>query len=122
MSGIDCERPDHERCDRCGGCVPCGCLCHLAGDEQAEQPEEQLFVELGLREFQQEVSCPKCNTAQYQMVFHPNIILTVGDTAEGDFPCGQWVRQGLLTPIVTQHLCVRCLRCGYGFPMKTADG
>lgn len=125
MSSIDCDNPGHERCERCGGCVPCGCLCHLAGGEDEEQASSGLVtLEMGLREFDlnsEERSCPKCGYGQMQVVFHPNVIFTLGETPEGSFPCGTWVMAGILSDQTTQHLCLRCLRCGYGYPTKTAD-
>lgn len=180
MSGIHCERPNHERCERCGGCVTCGCLCHLAGvqehqwvpdeerrtlegqvdhlrcsaceepsdGEHAEEPcpgaprrcpgcdhhagegcgcppQDVLTLEsLGLRPYDldsEERACPKCGFGNMQVVYHPNVILTVGETVEGSFPCGAWVMAGILSDQTTQHLCLRCMRCNYGYPTKTAD-
>lgn len=122
MSGINCEDPHHERCEGCGGCVVDGCLCHLAG-ESAEEPEEALTLDsMGLREFDlssEERQCPKCGFGQMRVAYHPRIVLVPG--IEQEFPCGAWVISGILSDTVTQHLCLQCVRCGYGYPTKTGD-
>jgi hypothetical protein len=124
MSATNCEDPDHERCERCSGCVPCGCLCHLVGEgvteetSEPESPDSLLSVELGLRPFQHETLCPKCSSTGIRAVYHPVILVTVG---AGQYPCGEWLLAGTLTDDVTAHLCLRCLRCGYGWPTETAD-
>lgn len=92
--------------------------------DQNEQPEEEpLTLEsMGLRDYDlhsEERLCPKCGFGQMQVVYHSRVVLTVGE-GQG-FPCGSWVLSGILSDTVTQHLCLRCLRCGYGYPTKTAD-
>lgn len=116
MSGIDCDEPNHERCDRCGGCAHCGCLCHLVDGP----PDEPLVhLEMGLKNFQEEIFCPKCHGDIVRVTLHENILQTIG--GEGSHPCAEWLNKGLLTATVTEHLCLRCQRCGYGWPTKTAD-
>lgn len=114
-----CENPDHERCERCSGCVPCGCLCHLAGDSE-EPVEAPLTLEsMGLLPFMEGegLRCPKCNTTGLALTFHETLIIVMSDE---EHPCAQWTRKGLLPGRVGEHLCARCSRCGYGFPMRTA--
>lgn len=113
------EHADHEKCENCGGCVPCGCLCHLAGDPQ-ETGEPPLTLEsMGLLPFMdgEGLRCPKCRAAGTQINYHEMIILTVSDDK---FPCQEWVEKNLLGGTIGEHLCVRCQRCRYGFPMRTA--
>lgn len=114
------EHADHEKCERCDGCVPCGCICHLAGDgeEGFEEPSEDLFLEMGLREYQPEIQCPKCGSSTVQVSFHPTVLMSFGDEI---FACQEWIMEGLLTPNTGQHLCLRCVRCRYGWPTKTRD-
>ena len=122
MSAVGCEDPNHEQCGTCGGCVIDGCLCHLAG-EAAEEPEEPLTLDaLGLRAFDlhsEERQCPKCQFAQMRVAYHPRIVITVGEAQS--FPCGAWALSGILSESVTQHLCLQCMRFGYGYPTKTSD-
>ncbi len=117
MSGIDCDREDHEKCERCGGCVVDGCVCHLAGDDA---PEERDLVELemGLREYQAEIQCPKCGSSTVHVVFHPTVVVGYEDEVS---PCYEWIMAKLLTENTGQHLCMQCLRCRYGWPTKTRD-
>lgn len=123
MSGIDCRNPGHEKCERCGGCVLEGCICHLAAGEDVpdEAPDETAeFVEweMGLREYEPEIQCPKCGSATVQVTFHPTVVMAYGDEL---FACQEWITEGLLTSNTGQHLCIRCLRCRYGWPTKTRD-
>lgn len=116
------EHADHEKCERCEGCVPCGCICHLAGDsgteEDPEEGRELVELEMGLREYEGETQCPKCGSTTVQVVFHPTVVVAMGDEL---FACQEWIMEGLLTPNTSQHLCMRCLRCRYGWPTKTRD-
>lgn len=126
---MNCDNPEHERCERCTGCVPCGCICHLAGEdaEDAEDAEgsevesdpELVHLEMGLREYSSGAICVKCGSDHPRVTYHSHIVMTLGTDTE--WPCAAWVRSGLLTGSVTEHLCIRCLRCNYGFPCKTAD-
>lgn len=133
--GIFCDDPNHERCEKCSGCVPCGCLCHLAGDEERCQgcghhegegcgcpPSAPLTLEsMGLMAFREGegLSCPKCHMHGIAVTYHEMIIF-VTDVG-GQTPCQEWVQKNLLGGTIGEHLCCRCQRCGYGFPMKTAD-
>ncbi len=93
--------------------------------ESDEEPQEEQALTLdsmGLREFDlhdEERQCPKCRYAQMRVVYHARIVLTPGTGQE--FPCGSWVLSGILADSVTQHLCLQCARCGYGYPTKTSD-
>lgn len=121
MSATNCEDPDHERCEKCSGCIPCGCLCHLAGEGALSGPEYQdslIRIGLGLRPFQHETLCPKCSSTGIRVVYHPRVVLAVGSAGT---PCAAWYQAGILTLEDAQHLCLRCSRCGYGWPTKTAD-
>jgi len=112
---------DHLRCVRCE--VP-------SDDERAEQecagePQEGEILspaDMGLRDYDlhdEDRACPKCGFSQMQVIYHARVVITVGEGQ--DFPCGAWVLAGILSEHTTQHLCQRCLRCGYGYPTKTAD-
>lgn len=122
MSTIDCEDPNHERCGGCGGCTTCGCLCHLAAEavEAQQQPDRQglIHIEFGLQPFTPEPMCPKCRSEGVQVTYHSLVIMNVG---QGEYPCGSWYRSKILTGEVSEHLCLRCMRCHYGWPTKTAD-
>ncbi len=85
-----------------------------------EQPGEGDYavISTGLKPFQHEPVCPKCASTGLRSVYHPTIVVTLG---EGQFPCASWLLSGILVPEVGQHLCLRCSRCGYGWPSKTAD-
>lgn len=91
--------------------------------DENEVPEEPLTLEsMGLRDYDlrdEERACPKCGANHMQVIYHPRIVITLGE-GQG-FPCGSWVLSGILSDSVTQHLCLHCLRCGYGYPTKTAD-
>jgi hypothetical protein len=95
-------------------------LCHLADAE--EPPPAHLsgliHIEIGLQRFQPEPCCPKCSSFAIQAIFHPLIVMSVG---VGQHPCSAWYGQGILTGNVSEHLCLRCTRCGYGWPTHTAD-
>lgn len=105
---------DESRCAGCGHTEAEGCGC---------PPEEPLTLEsMGLREYDlrdEERSCPKCGANHMQVTYHPQVVLTLGEGQS--FPCGAWVLSGILSESITQHLCLLCLRCGYGYPTKTAD-
>lgn len=91
--------------------------------ESNEEPEEPLTLDsMGLREFDlhsEERQCPKCRYAQMRVVYHARIVLVPG--IQQEFPCGAWVLSGILSDSVTQHLCLQCMRCGYGYPTRTGD-
>lgn len=94
-------------------------------DEPAPEPtpdEPEAFglihIEFGLQPFRGEPSCPKCNYPGIQTIFHPVIVMNVG---RGQYPCSVWYGEGILTGSVGEHLCLRCTRCGYGWPTRTAD-
>lgn len=76
-------------------------------------------IGFGLRSFMHEAMCPKCASTGVRTVYHPTIILSLG--SNGQHPCAAWMQAGILSSSVGQHLCVRCARCGYGWPTKTAD-
>lgn len=122
MSGIDCQDPDHSRCEQCNGCVTCGCLCHLTGESPEEEGVaeslELVHIEFGLQPYRTEQACPKCAYNGLKVTYHSLLVMNVGAQ---QFPCGSWYRSGILTGDVSEHLCIRCLRCGYGWPTQTAD-
>jgi hypothetical protein len=96
--------------------------CNCDGPEAREcRGEVPLTLEsMGLLPFMEGESlrCPKCSAVGSQVNYHEMIILTVSDDK---FPCQEWVEKNLLGGTITEHLCVRCQRCRYGFPMRTAD-
>lgn len=119
MSGFSCEEPDHEQCERCGGCVIHGCICRLAGDsEEAEEAPELVVLEMGLPDCPTDIQCPKCRGTTVEVIYHEHVLVSMDGP---EWPCAAWVRSGILTPNITEHLCLRCLRCRYGYPTKTAD-
>jgi hypothetical protein len=73
---------------------------------------------MGLRAFEPEMQCPKCHGTALSVTYHDHVVMGFGEEL---YPCQEWVQAGLLTQSVTQHLCLRCLRCRYGLPTKTAD-
>lgn len=86
---------------------------------EGEEPNELVVLELDLKDTPgPETPCPKCGSEMPKITFHPFILISMG---EEEWPCAAWAREGLLTAPVTEHLCVRCNRCGYGYPAKTAD-
>lgn len=85
----------------------------------SEQDPELVFLEMGLRSTPgPETPCPKCTAELPRIAYHSHILIVIG---EDEWPCAEWVRTGLITSSVTEHLCIRCQRCGYGYPAKTAD-
>jgi predicted nucleic-acid-binding Zn-ribbon protein len=90
----------------------------MSNVDEPEEPGDGGALQFGLRPFQHESMCPKCGSTGIRAVYHPCVVLTLGD---GQFPCASWMLSGILTPEVSQHLCLRCARCGYGWPTKTAD-
>lgn len=100
----------------------CGCdSCPTHGHSEGEDCgcRELVIVEMGLRNFPgPETPCPKCTSEMPKIVFHPYVVISMD---EAEHPCAQWAREGLLTSPITEHICVRCNRCGYGYPAKTAD-
>lgn len=82
------------------------------------QREGLIHIEFGLQPFQSEARCPKCDFSGVRVSYHGCLILNTGD---GQHPCGSWYRSGILTDPVGEHLCMRCARCGYGWPTQTAD-
>lgn len=108
------EHDSHDgQCPVCGecGCVNCGC--------QAEPERSGLIhIEFGLQPFVHEPVCPKCTSRGIATVYHGCLVLNVGDKA---FPCGAWYRSRILTGEIGEHLCLRCQKCGYGWPSQTAD-
>lgn len=88
-------------------------------DPQDENASEEIpEIPSGLRPFMHEPICPKCASTGVRVVYHPMIIMSLGD---GQYPCACWLSAGLLSSEVSQHLCLRCSRCGYGWPSETAD-
>lgn len=85
----------------------------------SEEPEDRELVhlEMGLRSFSGELRCPKCESGTVKTVWHPMIIMH----ADPPHPCDEWVMQELLTGMVAEHLCRRCLTCNYGWPEQAAD-
>lgn len=83
-----------------------------------ETPEEVPEPMSGLLPFMHESLCPKCASTGIRVSYHPTIIVNLGD---GQFPCVSWMHAGVISPEVGQHLCLRCARCGYGWPSRTAD-
>jgi len=107
--------PGESRCERCG---------HHAGEGCGCPPDEPALTlaDMGLRDYDlnnEDRACPKCGFSQMQVIYHSRVVITVGE-GQG-FPCGAWVLSGILSDQTTQHLCLRCVRCGYGYPTKTAD-
>jgi hypothetical protein len=87
--------------------------------DENEQDQELIVLDLGLRDTPgPETPCPKCSAELPRITFHAFVIISMG---EEEWPCAAWTREGMLTGPVTEHLCVRCQRCGYGYPAKTAD-
>lgn len=112
---------DHLRCARCE--VPSD--SEQAERECAGEPGEGETLspgDMGLRDYDlhdEDRACPKCGFGQMQVIYHSRVVITVGE-GQG-FPCGAWVLSGILSDQTTGHLCLRCVRCGYGYPTKTAD-
>jgi hypothetical protein len=87
-------------------------------DENEVPVEEVVEDRFGLRPFMHEPMCPKCASTGVRTAYHPTIIVNLGN---GQPPCVSWLHAGVLSPEVGQHLCLRCSRCGYGWPTETAD-
>jgi hypothetical protein len=91
--------------------------CNCDGSQDPPERVELVVLEMGLQEFQEHMRCPKCFMEGIQVEWHPNLMIG----CDPETPCGIWVQAGLLTPSTTEHLCLRCNRCRYGWPTKTAD-
>lgn len=117
------DHTDHEKCEKCEGCVPCGCICHLAPETEGAQEEAEApltLASMGLLPFRtgDALTCPKCSFTGLKRTFHEMIVISMD---ENKYPCQEWVEKNLLGGTISEHLCVRCSGCNYGFPMKTAD-
>jgi hypothetical protein len=84
-----------------------------------EAPEEVSEQPSGLLPFLHEALCPKCASTGIRVVYHHTIVVSLD--SGGQAPCVSWLHAGVLAPDVGQHLCLRCARCGYGWPSRTAD-
>jgi hypothetical protein len=105
------EHDSHEgQCPICYECTCVGCGC--------ADTSGLIHIEFGLQPFVQEAHCPKCNSKAVHSVYHSCLVLSMG---EKSFPCEAWQRSGILTGDIGEHLCLRCQRCGYGWPSQTAD-
>lgn len=74
--------------------------------------------EAGLRPFRHESLCLKCAFTGIRVVYHFTIVVSLG---HGQSPCAAWLLAEVLPPDTGPHLCMQCLRCGYGWVTKTAD-
>lgn len=107
---------DNLRCTRCE-------IWSMSKRAQRECPGEVPLTlgAMGLTAFRtgEALQCPKCESpsSAMTMVFHEMAVLSM----EAKAPCQEWIEKNLLGGVISEHLCVRCSRCGYGFPMRTAD-
>jgi hypothetical protein len=87
--------------------------------ETEGESEPSLTLEsMGLRGFQDEVHCTKCGSMHMSVEYHEMIVFALSGHST---PCQEWTQKGLLGGAVGEHLCLRCVRCGYGYPSKTQD-
>lgn len=89
-------------------------------DEPQSTEAELMALETGLLPYDgsDEPSCIKCGAGHMKVHYHPVVIMSMGDEKT---PCAELLIQRLMSTAVTEHLCVRCLRCGYGWATETAD-
>lgn len=98
----------------------CDCDCPEAREGREEAP---LTLEsMGLSAFRsgEALICPKCQAPSpvMAMEYHDSVIISM----DGDKPpCQEWVEKNLVGRVIGEHLCLRCARCNYGFPMRCAD-
>lgn len=89
-------------------------------DEQSTDAELET-METGLQPCitdSDEVSCEKCGAGHVKVMYHPMVLIHLGGE---ESPCAELLRRQILSGEVTEHLCVRCVRCGYGWATETAD-
>jgi len=99
---------DEKRCEGCGHHEGEGCGC-----------PPLTLASMGLMPFMQGegLRCPKCQALIAAMTYHESIIFSM----EEKTPCQEWVEKSLLGGSIGEHLCVRCHKCQYGFPMRCYD-
>lgn len=109
----DCDPADEPRCEGCGHTEGEGCGCLFKAPLTLES--------MGFMGFRsgEALQCPKCQnpSSGLTMTYHEAVVLSLEDRT----PCQDWAAKGLLGSLSGEHLCVRCSRCHYGFPMQTAD-
>lgn len=86
--------------------------------EPEESGGELVPVEMGLLPFSgvEDVNCPKCLWKTVKTEWHACVMVW----ADPMHPCEAWVKWGLLTQPIKEHLCRKCANCGYGWPERTA--
>lgn len=78
-------------------------------------------TESGLLRFpenEEDLSCDKCGGNAIRVVYHATVQVTMGEREQ---TCGRALLNGELKYPITEHLCLRCQRCGYEWMTETAD-